>query len=159
MATTAPHLSPDDQRALAAALFNGTWKLLDQQDRSRDDDDRMLHMAHASRFHWTGVGAPQNLARGEWLCSRVYAVLQRPEPSAFHAQRVLDICDANDIGDFDRAFAFEALARAAAVAGDANAARGFTEQALAAADAISEDEDRDLLTNDLESIPGQPRFW
>jgi hypothetical protein len=30
---------------------------------------------------------------------------------------------------------------------------------LAAAEAIAEDEDRELLLSDLESIPGQERFW
>lgn len=150
---------PADDRALATALFNGTWELLERSDRTRDDDDRMLHMAHASRFHWGTAGTAANLARGEWLCSRVYAVLGRAEPSAHHAQRVLDICDANGIGDWDRAFAFEALARAAAVAGDAAAARAYTEQALKAADVIADPEDRELLFADLESVPGQARFW
>lgn len=152
-------MAPEDERALAAGLYNSTWDFMERDDRTREDDDRMLHMAHASRHHWGNVGTPQNFARGEWLCSRVYAVLGRPEPSAFHAQRVLDICDANGIGDFDRAFAFEALARAAAVAGSSDAARGFTEQALAAADDISEEHDRELLMADLETIPGQARFW
>ena len=59
----------------------------------------------------------------------------------------------------DRAFAFEALARASAVGGDRDGARAYTEQALTAADDIQEDEERTLLLNDLASIPGQPRFW
>ena len=147
------------EKELAKSLFNGTWDLLDRADRSMDDDDRMLHMAHASRYHWGNVGTPVNLARGEWLCSRVYAVLGRAEPSRHHAQRTLDICTRYGIADFDIAFAHEALARAAAVAGDADDARAHTEQALAAAKQISEDDDRELLLTDLESIPGQPRFW
>lgn len=61
------------------------------------DDDRMLHLAHASRHHWgevvgstdLGQGGPANLARGEWLCSRVYAVLGRAEPARHHAERLL----------------------------------------------------------------------
>jgi DNA-binding transcriptional MerR regulator len=159
MTKTSFTLDAEDERALAASLFNSTWDLLEQEDRTRADDDRMLHMAHASRFHWGNVGSAANLARGEWMCSRVYAVLQRPEPSAHHAQRVLDICDENDIGDWDRAFAFEALARAAAVGGDADAARAFTEQALTAAEDVTTDEERNLVLADLETIPGQPRFW
>jgi len=154
-----PPLTPEVERSLAASLFNGTWDLMERDDRTRDDDDRMLHMAHASCHHWHNVGTAVNFARGEWLCSRVYAVLRRPEPSLFHARRVLEICDEHGIGDFDRAFAFEALARASAVGGDAGAARSYTERALSAAQGIQEDEDRTLLLNDLESIPGQPRFW
>lgn len=146
-----------DERALAVELFNGVWTLLRQDARTRDDDDRMLHMAHASRFHWGNVGTAQHLARGEWMCSRVYAVLGRAEPAAHHAQRVLDLCTENGIGDWDLAFAYEALARAAAVADDRGSARAYTEQALAAD--IVDDEDRDLLLSDLETIPGQPRFW
>jgi hypothetical protein len=152
-------LGPDEERALAKTLFNGVWTLMERDDRTQDDDDRMLHMAHASRYHWGQVGEPVNLARGEWLCSRVYAVLQRAEPCHAHAQRVLDICERDGIRDFDLAFAYEALARASAVAGDAAAARAYTEQALAAAEDIAEDDDRELLLSDLESIPGQPRFW
>jgi tetratricopeptide (TPR) repeat protein len=147
------------ERRQAIALFNGTWDLMEKEDRTTEEDDRMLHMAHASRYHWGQVGTAANLARGEWQVSRVYTVLGRGEPALHHAQRVLDICRANGIGDWDLAFAYEALARASAVAGDAEQARAFTEQALAAAEDITEDQERELVLTDLESIPGQPRFW
>ena len=146
-------------RRLAAELFNRVWSLLEQPDRDQAMDDTMLHAAHASRYHWGEVGTSVNLARGEWQVSRVYAVLGRAEPALYHARRCLEICEAHGIGDFDLAFAYEALARAAAVAGDAEQARAWTEQALAAAEAIAEDDDRELLLSDLESIPRQPRFW
>lgn len=147
------------ERRQAIDLFNGTWDLMEKEDRSIEDDDKMLHMAHASRYHWGQVGTPANLARGEWQVSRVYTVLGRGEPALYHARRVLEICRANGIGDWDLAFAYEALARASAVAGDAEQARAFTEQALAAAEDIVEDGERELVLADLESIPGQPRFW
>ncbi len=121
----------------------------------------MVHIAHASRYHWGQVPAVTlaHLARGEWLISRVYAVLGRPEPALHHARRVLELCQENGIGDWDLAFAYEALARAHAVAGDAAQARDCTDQALAAAEDIAEDEDRDLVLADLETVPGQPRYW
>lgn len=40
--------SHSEERQRGVALFNGTWELSE----SRRDDDRMLHMAHASRYHW-----------------------------------------------------------------------------------------------------------
>jgi DNA-binding transcriptional MerR regulator len=159
MANKAEPMDPDDERRLAAALFNGTWTLLEKENRTRDEDDAMLHMAHAACHHWRQVGKPENFARGEWQCSRVYAVLRRPEPCLHHAQRVLDICQEEGLGDFDLAFAYEALARGQAIAGDAERARAFTEQALAVAEDIKEDDDRELLLTDLETIPGQARFW
>ena len=58
---------------------------LEQEKRTRPDDDRMVHIAHASRYHWGQVPA--------------------------------------------------------------------------AAEDIAEDEDRDLVLADLETVPGQPRYW
>ena len=62
---------------------------------SREDDDRMLHAAHASRYHWGEAPEcePANLARGEWQISRVYMVLGRAEPAIWHAQRCLEHCE------------------------------------------------------------------
>ncbi|WP_456846741.1 MerR family transcriptional regulator [Cellulomonas sp. P5_C6] len=148
-----------DERQIAVDLFNGVWRLMETEDRTAADDDRMVHMAHASRYHWGQVGTPANLSRGEWQVSRVYCVLGRAEPALHHARRGLEICRENGIGDWDLAFAYESLARASAVAGDKDQARSWTEQALAAAEDIAEAEDRELLLSDLESIPGQPRFW
>ena len=150
--------SVTDPRLLAAQLFNETWRLLELEGRRRDDDDRMIHTAHASRYHWGQVPGvtPAHLARGEWQISRVYAVLGRPEPALHHARRVLDQCQENGIGDWDLAFAYEALARAHAVAGDADQARHYTDQALTVAKDITEDGEREIVLADLETIPGQP---
>jgi hypothetical protein len=35
----------------------------------------------------------------------------------------------------------------------------MTERSLAAVEEIAEDEDRKILLADLETIPGQTRFW
>ena len=101
----------------------------------------MIHAAHASRYHWGQVPSvtPAHLARGEWQISRVYAVLGRAEPALHHARRVLELCQQNGIGEWDLAFAYEALARAYAVAGDAGQAREFTDRALAAAEDIADE--------------------
>lgn len=150
-----------DERLLGAQLFNQTWRLMEQGNRTRDDDDRMIHTAHASRYHWgqAASATPAHLARGEWQISRVYCVLGRAEPALHHAKRVLDICLEHGIGDWDLAFAYEAMARASAVAADMDAARGYTDKALAAVEDVDEDEDRDLVLSDLETIPGQARYW
>lgn len=148
-----------DERKLAVNLFNSVWDLMGLESRSTAQDDQLVHAAHASVYHWSRVGQPVNLARGEWQCSRVYAVLGRSEPSLHHAQRCLDLCTENGIGDWDIAFAYEGLARGHAVGGDAESARTYTDQALAAAEHIADAEDRQLVMSDLESIPGQPRYW
>lgn len=149
-------LTADDERRIGVALFNATWTLMEQETRTRDEDDAMLHMAHASRHHWAASGTDAaHLARGEWQCSRVYALLGRSEPCLHHAQRVLDLCQENHIGDFDLAFAYEALARGHAIAGDTEQARAYAERARAAAADIAAEDDRELLLSDLATIPGQ----
>ena len=114
----------------------------------------MLHMAHASRHHWGRVGTLANLARGEWQCSRVYAILGRAEPAMHHARRCLDLCLAHpeDMADFDQPFAHEALARAYAVAGDEQHARHHRLARRELAAAIEDPEDRDLVLSDLASV-------
>jgi len=144
-----------NHRAIGIELFNQTWALMGKQERTVDEDDAMLHMAHASAHHWRAEGSgatANNLARSEWQVSRVYSVLGRAEPAGHHARRCLEICQANGIGDWDLAFAYEALARAASVSGDLDAARRWAEQAREVD--IAEDEDRDLLLTDLATIPG-----
>ena len=150
-ATGTPHAL--DERAVAAALFNGTWDLMDRTDRTPADDDRMLHMAHASRYHWGEVGTAENVVRGEWQCSRVYAVLGRGEPAMHHARRALQVCEEAGIGDWDLAFCYEALARAHAVAGDAAERDRWLEQGRRAADSVVDAEDRQQVLADLASVP------
>ena len=139
-------------KKLGIELFNYTWELLDKPQRTREEDDTMLHAAHASRFHWGKAGTAVNLARGEWQIARVYAVLVRPEPSRFHGQRCLDICLENGIGDFDLAFAYEALARASATAGEVADKARYLALAQEAAQHITDPDDRKLLVHDLETI-------
>ena len=140
-------------RKLAAELFNGTWTLLETQGRTPDDDARMIHMAHASAYHWLQVGTPVNVTRSHWLCSHVYSVLGRPEPALYHAQLAHDICAEHDIGELDLAYAFEALARAHAVAGNRGESDDWRDRARAASANIADAEDRELLLSDLAQIP------
>jgi DNA-binding transcriptional MerR regulator len=145
-------LDPDDERRLAGGLFNRTWELLERADRSPAEDDEMLHTAHASRHHWGQVGQPVNLARGEWQVSRVYSVLGRAEPALFHAGRCLALSEGNDLGPFDVGCGHEALARAYRVAGDPAASERHLAEGRAQAGKVTDDEDREILLADLDSV-------
>ena len=115
-----PHEDNDHDavRTLAASLFNRTWDLLELDSRTTEQDEEMVHAAHASRHHWGQVGEPINLARGDWQIARVYAELGRGEPALHHARRYLECCEADEHGPFDLAFAHEGMARARLVSGD-----------------------------------------
>ena len=146
-------LTPEEERQVAVDLFNHTWELLETSDRSPAQDDRMVHAAHASRLHWERTGTPTNLAVGEWQCARVYAVLGRSEPALFHARRCIAICEEHDVPAFYLAEGYEALARGHSVAGDRAAAAEAEATAWRTAEAIEDAEERQMLEQDLASLP------
>ncbi|HVA32373.1 MAG TPA: hypothetical protein VMU58_14005 [Gaiellaceae bacterium] len=144
----------DADAALGADLFNKTWALLENETRTAEEDDELVHCAHASAYHWLVAGTAVNRARSEWQCSGVYTVLGRPEPALYHAQRCLAICESEPdaLEDWDLPFAYEALARAHSVAGDAVETARCLERARALGAAIAEDDERALLEADLATI-------
>ncbi len=144
--------SEEEHKKFAVDLFNLTWSLLDKKDRTKEEDDKMVHAAHASRFHWGEIGTPLQFERGEWQISRVYSVLKRSEPALYHAKRCLEICKENSIGDFDIAFAYEALARAYAVAGHKTECEKYIELAKKAGEQIKEKGDRDYFFSELKTV-------
>jgi hypothetical protein len=145
-------LDVDGHRTLAAQLFNHTWGLLELPARTVEQDDEMLHAAHASRYHWGATGRWPQIAVGEWQCSRVYAVLHRPEPALWHARRCLELCQEHGIGDYRLAAAYEGLARASLTAGDVHAARRWKAEGLAASERIANPKDRAPIQSDLNSL-------
>ena len=144
-------------RELAVVLFNHVWSLLEVAERTPAQTDELIHAAHASRFHWSRAegSQPVNLGRGEWQCSRVYAVLGRGEPAVWHARRCLAYAETPDGGqeDWDLASAYEALARAHAVAGDMAAAAEWKAKAVAELEGIADQDDREVIEGDLATLP------
>jgi hypothetical protein len=152
-----PLLTSGQQRQLAVDLFNHVWRLMGLPQRSPEQDDEMIHAAHASRHHWGEVGNAPNLARGEWQVSRVYAVLGRGEPALFHAHRCLAYVQSGEgMAEWDLPFAYEALARACAVAGDASQSSGYERLARETGASIADAEDREHLFSELGTLPGRP---
>ena len=142
------------RKRAAITLFNLVWSLLDNKDRTKQENDKMVHAVHASRFHWGEIGTPVEFERGEWQISRVYSVLNRPQSALYHAERCLEICKEHNIGDFDIAFAYEAMARAHAVAGDKSDCEKYIKLAKEAGEQIKKKEDKDLFFGDLKTVPG-----
>src|SRR5882724_4024188 len=55
MGTHAETIDREAQRRLAADCFNATWTLIEKPDRTREDDDAMIHGAHASAYLWRDI--------------------------------------------------------------------------------------------------------
>jgi DNA-binding transcriptional MerR regulator len=154
---TAPELDATAHRRLGVDLFNSTWTLIEKPDRTPGETDEMIHAAHASRYHWSKAGTTVNLGRGEWQIARVYSVLRRAEPALWHAGRCLAYVEAavaaGEAEDWDLPAAREAMARAAAVAGDEAEAIRWRDLAREALTAIEDPADRELIEGDLATLP------
>jgi len=147
-------VTPEEERQLAVDLFNCTWTLLELPARTPEQGDELIDTAHASAYHWLQVGTAANRARSQWQLSRVYVVLGRPEPALHHAHRCLAWCEANPeaLEDWDLPYAHEALARAHALAGDADEARRHADRARELASGVAGAEDREHLEADLATL-------
>jgi hypothetical protein len=145
-----------NERQLAVELYNSSWTLLEKAHRTPEEDDALVHQVHASMYHWLQAPEcePKNRARGEWLCSRAYAVLGRAEPALHHARRCLEICEqhADNVEDWDLAFAYEALARASRVAGDEDDARRFEQRGRELVEQIADPEEKDIALKDYATL-------
>jgi ATP/maltotriose-dependent transcriptional regulator MalT len=141
------------RRRLAVDLFNHVWTLLRRDARTVEQDDEMIHAAHASRYHWGEVGEATQRAIGEWQIARVYSVLGRGEPAVHHARRCLQLAEEHRLEAWLLASAYEGLARAHAVAGDRAAAAEWKARAEATAAGIDEAEERQVVEGDIATLP------
>ena len=122
---------------------------------TREDDERMLHAAHASAYHWSeapecepkNVPAASGRSRGSTRCSAARS-------RRCTTRGVSRACEANadNMEEWDLPFAYEALARAHRVAGMNEEAAGYKQKAQELGDQIRDEEDREHLHEALASI-------
>lgn len=141
------------QRAFAPSLNAVTWALLQKPQRTPDDNEKMLYAAFASAFHYLEVGEPAHRQRAEWLISRVYSALNNGREAVRHARRCLELTGhhADGVADFDRAFAYEAMARAHAVEGDSQESHKYFTLALEAGRKIADSEHKKVFEAEFQS--------
>lgn len=152
--TKIPEKERKFHRKMAADCFNMAWDLLDKKARNDEDNLQMLYLSHASRYHWGLVGTPKNRAVGEWQLSRVYAALGQPQMSLQFARSCLATCEDNDLSDVLHT-AYEATARAYAVANDYGRARRYLDKARRQLDRLTLDKnDRNVYLDQITETEG-----
>ena len=132
-----------------------TWNLLGKDNRNEQDDQRMISFAKASLFHWrlSPKYLPVNEQRGQWMISRIYAVLGKGEEAMKYAKETLRLTEEHGFKDFDLAYAYESMARAhAAMANNEDCGKWYN-KALNAGELINGAEDKKYYKSDLKSGP------
>lgn len=140
-------------KKFAVGLNNLVWNLLGKKDRTKGEDENMIHAAHASHYHWSIVGKAINAQRGHWMISHVYAVLNRPEPALYHAKKCMELTEQHNFVDFDLAYAYEGMARAHASAGQKDECQKYIKLTAEAGEKIKGPEDKKLFLSDFEKGP------
>ena len=139
-------------RRLSAAFFNEAWDLISKESRTERENQLMVALTQASLCHWMKRPdcTDQNLSIGYWQAARVYTLAG----VAAEAQRMAQIClgYSKDLSPFYRGFAYEALARAAALAGDADARDRHLADARRLAAEVADAEERSMLESDLATV-------
>lgn len=133
-------------------LHSLTWTLLEKTSRTPDEDELMLHAAHASLYHWLQVGTAVHHQRGIWMIARVHTVLGNRDQALRYANRCMELTNAHGdlLEDFDIAFAWEAIARTQALAGHQAEAQKALARAIELGEAIVDEEDREIYFQELD---------
>jgi len=136
----------------AKQLNNKVWELLQKPDRTKSDDELMVHAAHASCYHWLSAGTGLNQQRAEWLVAHVYTVLGYKESALRHANRCLELTRefSELMMDFDKAYAQECMARAFAMAGNRDEAKKYIALAEKEGQAIAKEKEKFIFMNDFK---------
>jgi hypothetical protein len=144
----------ENHKQIASQCFNRVWDLLDLQERTREEEEQMIHLAHTSFWHWTQVEnhTPTNLSIGYWQISRVYAVVGNGELALYYANRCEEVSLNGNTPPFFIGYAYEAQARAYKVLGLNEETLASYDKALMYTELVVDEESKKMLVKDLEEI-------
>jgi len=156
----APVVEPGDDevagwhRRFAIELFNRSWDLLEQPDRSADDDAEMLAAAFGSAWHWRQVGTAENRALADHQIAKVASRAGQPALALHYARRALEAIEIGHFGHWQVAAAYEGMARACAATGDAAGRDYWVQRCTVALGAVPDAADRSVVAEQLLNLPG-----
>jgi signal transduction histidine kinase len=152
MADTPAFDSTAAHKYFSAENFNKAWEFIEKGERTDEENLAMLHTAIASLWHWTqreDVSA-KNLSVGYWQVSRVYNLIKQLSLARMYGLQSLKY--ATSLEPFFRGYAYETLARAEMQSGNRVVMRHYLEKAFEMLSEVTDEEDRKLLSKDLETI-------
>lgn len=148
-------------KKFSSLFFNQTWDLIDKPERDQDENERMIHMAHASMIHMAHASmchwlerddcTNQNLSIGTWQLSRVFAIIGETDNALKYAEICLAYSQKDGVEKVFLGYAYEALARACKAKREPLDVTKFLSKAKEIAAGLGE-EDKAQLEKDLASI-------
>jgi len=144
----------NSHRYWSATCFNATWDLIDKSPKTSEDIEMMLHLAHASFWHWTQVPdvTQTNLSVGYWLLGRVYALAGKGGEALYYGNHCVDIGLLNQLEPFYIGYGYEAVARAYQILQKPEMQEESKRKAMACLEKITDEENKNLLIADLKQL-------
>jgi len=144
--------SQEWHRSFAMSCNNRAWEL-SVQSRTVAEDREMLSVAHASAWHWSHAGNALNRMRAMMLLAEVHALLGLGSSAVGYAEEVRDYFLGKDTPDWEVAFTHAIYAHAAYSAGKTEEHRLAYLKAVAAIEAITDEEDRSIVSRTFSQVP------
>lgn len=146
----------EDANQYFAVAYNGSvWKLLEKKERTEDENEEMINLAHASLLHWSKSPKCRkvNLQRGEYMISMAYIYAKNPRQALHYAKRCKKITENNieENEDFDLAYAYLVLAMALSLNNSKIEAEEYLNKAKKLGGDIKGEKDRDIFLADLKT--------
>ncbi|MEK7433378.1 MAG: hypothetical protein AABZ74_09625 [Cyanobacteriota bacterium] len=138
---------------------NNIWSLLSKKEKTEDDNNEIINLAHSSLLHWSKSPKCKivNLQRGEYMISIAYTNANRAESALYHAKKCMKITEENreEMEDFDIAYAFLGMAKALNLSENEIISRKeeadkYLEEAKKLGEKIKDEEDKNIFMGDLE---------
>jgi hypothetical protein len=145
-------IDDQDHTLLSTDCFNRAWQLIDKKDRTPEEDERMISLAHASLSHWRMRTdcTDRNLSIGYWQISHVYALLGQASDADRYGELCLQV--SREEPPFYLAYAHESLARAAMLNKQREHFDMHLTKAKSLAVHVSDAAERNALEHDLEGL-------
>lgn len=138
----------------SASCYNQAWELIEKEARTPDEDEQMVRLSLASHYHWTQRPdySSTTASIGYWQTARIYAILSQADNALHYGELCLQASQEEGVPAFFQGYAFEALARAASVAGKHEITERYLDRARTAAEEVQDADERKMLLDDLATI-------
>ena len=155
--------SPDSTDIIAwhkyfgAASNNEAWTLAEKETLWPEEIDTLLNHAHSAALHWSAVGSQLNQNRARLLLALAHCRAGHAATAKRLATTVRTFIALHATPHWEQALSAAVSAYAAALSGDASAHASHYANAAALTAALSEPEERAIVSATLAVVPKQLR--
>lgn len=153
MTTGNPEEKSKWSRHFAIECNNRAWRLSESTSRTPDEDEEMLHAAHAAALHWGQVGTALHQARATMLLAHVHALRGDGMAAMKYADESFAYVMEHESPAWELAFAHAVLANAAAAAGKRELHSKHYERAQTLGEALPDAEERSIFQATFRVVP------